>query len=102
MKGCGAVQAQAAAHVAFDSILDRQALVDKARQENQLAVRYKAVLGFGAKLDALCQSRQYGQVRPAYEQATAVIQAQAAAALHVNWSILQTLMDQVSLYGLAA
>ena len=71
--------------------------MDKARQENQLAVRYKAVLGFGAKLAALCQARQYGQVLPAYEQATAVIQAQAAAASHVDWSVLHTLMDQVSL-----
>lgn len=101
--GVPLLQAQAAAHSAFDSIVQRQALVEKARQENQLAARYKSVLGFSARLQAYCRSRQYGQVLPAYEQATALIQAHADSPpdIKVNWGILQRLIDQVGFLHMA-
>lgn len=92
------LQVQAAACSVFDGIIERQALVEKARQENQLAARYKSVLGFSARLQAFCKSSQYGQVLPAYQQATALIQVQATADVQstVDWSVLQSLVDQVT------
>lgn len=92
------LQVKADAKIAFDSILQRQALLDKARQEQQLAVRFTSVLGFSARLRAFCQSRQYSQILPAYEQASALIQSQIQAApdSHMGWGDLQTLMNQVS------
>lgn len=92
------LQVKAEANIAFDSILQRQALLDKARQEQQLAVRFTSVLGFSARLRAFCQSRQYSQILPAYEQASALIQCQIQAVpdSHVDWGVLQTLMNQVS------
>lgn len=92
------LQAQAEALTTFDSILKRQALVDKAGQEQQLAARFKAVLGFSARLQAFCQSRQYSQILLAHEQASSLIQSHINAAphSHVDWGALQTLTDQVS------
>lgn len=95
------LQVQAEAQVTFDSILQRQALLERARQEQQLALRFTSVLGFSARLHAFCQSRQYSQILPAYEQASALIQSQMQAApdSHADWSVLQTLTDQVSCVG---
>lgn len=92
------LQVKAEAKIAFDSILQRQALLDKARQEQQLAIRFTSVLGFSARLRAFCQSRQYSQILPAYEQASALIQSQiqAVPGSKVDWGVLQTLMNQVS------
>lgn len=90
------LQIQAEAEVTFDGILWRQALLDKARQEQQLAVCFSSVLGFPARLQAFCQSHQYSQILPAYEQASALIQSQIQAETHVDWGVLQTLMNQVS------
>lgn len=92
------LQVQAEAEVAFDGIQQRQALLDKACQDQQLAVRFTSVLGFPSRLQAFCQSRQYSQILPAYEQASALIQAQiqAESDSHVDWGVLQTLMNQVS------
>ena len=90
------MQAQIAAHSAFDEIIERQRLVERARQDNQLAARYKSVLGFSARLQAFCQSHQYAQVLPAYREATILIQTQPVLAhSSVDWSVLQKLMDQV-------
>ena len=92
------VQAQAEAKITFDSILDRQALVDKARQDQQLAARFKSALGFRSRLQAFCQSRQYAQIVPAYEQASSLVQSQMQAVPDstLDWGSLQTLMNQVS------
>jgi len=92
------LQVQGAARFALEEIIERQALVEKARQENQLAARYKSVLGFSARLQAFYTSRQYGQVLPAYQQATTLIQAQTDS--HVDWSVLQRLVDQVIFFCL--
>lgn len=95
------LQVQTEAEVTFDGILQRQALLDKARQEQQLAVRFTSVLGFPARLQAFCQSCQYSQILPAFEQASALIQSQIQAVpdSHVDWGVLQTLMNQVSRAG---
>ena len=93
------LQVQAEAAATFDSIVQRQALIGKARQEQQLAAQFTSVLGFSARLHAFCQSRQYSQILPAYEQASALIQSQIQAApddSHVDWGVLQTLVNQVS------
>ncbi len=92
------MQVQAAAHTTFNSIVERQALVEKARQESQVAARFKSVLGFSGRLQAHCTSRQYGLILPAYQQASTLIQAQADAVSHstVDWSVLQRLMDEVT------
>ena len=92
------LQVQAAAHTTFNSIVERQVLVEKARQESQLAARFKSVLGFSGRLQAHCTSRQYGLILPAYQQASTLIQAQADAVSHstVDWSVLQRLMDEVT------
>ena len=92
------LQVQAAAHTTFNSIVDRQVLVEKARQERQLAARFKSVLGFSGRLQAHCTCRQYGLILPAYQQASTLIQAQADAVPHstVDWSVLQRLMDEVT------
>lgn len=92
------LQVQAEAEVTFDGILQRQATLNKARQEQQLAVRFTSVLGFPSRLQAFCQSRQYSQILPAYEQASALIQSQiqAVSDSHVDWGVLQTLLNQVS------
>ena len=93
------LQAQAEAKTTFDSILERQALVDKARQDQQLAARFKSALGFRSRLHALCESRQYAHILPAYQQATLMVQSQILAVpdSFVDWGVLQTLMNQVSL-----
>ena len=82
----------------YESIVMRQALVDKARQEQQLAARFKSVLGFKSRLQAFCLSRQYSLILPAYEQASSLIQAQleAASDSDLDWGVLQTLTNQVS------
>ena len=93
------LQVQAEAAATFDSIVQRQALIGKARQEQQLAAQFTSVLGFSARLRAFCQSRQYSQILPAYEQASAFIQSQIQATpddSHVDWGVLQTLVNQVS------
>ncbi len=92
------MQVQAAAHTTFNSIVERQVLVEKARQESQVAARFKSVLGFSGRLQAHCTSRQYGLILPAYQQASTLIQAQADAVSHstVDWSVLQRLMDEVT------
>ena len=92
------VQVQVEAKVAFDGILQRQALLEKARQDQQLAVRFTSVLGFPSRLQALCKSRQYSQILPAYEHASALIQSQiqAVSNSNVDWGVLQTLINQVS------
>lgn len=93
----GFPQAQAAAQAACQSISDRQALVEKARQEMQLAVRYKSVLGLGSSIQAHCSARHFNQIMPAYQQASNPIQAQADAPLAhaMKWKPLQHIMDQV-------
>ncbi len=92
------LQVQAAAHTTFNSVVERQVLVEKAGQESQLAARFKSVLGFSGRLQAHCTSRQYGLILPAYQQASTLIQAQADAVSHstVDWSVLQRLMDEVT------
>ena len=92
------LQVQAEAEVTFDGILQRQAILNKAHQEQQLAVRFSSVLGFSSRLQAFCQSRQYSQILPAFEQASALIQSeiQAVSDSHVGWGVLQTLLNQVS------
>jgi len=72
--------------------------VEKARQESQLAARFKSVLGFSGRLQAHCTSRQYALILPAYLQASTLIQAQADAVPHstVDWSVLQRVMDEVT------
>ena len=93
-----ALQVKAAADDTFGAILQRAVLLDQARQEQQLAIRFKAVLGFRARLRDFCHSRQYTQIVPAYEQASRQIQSQVEAATEsrVDWGPLQTLMDEVS------
>ncbi len=78
--------------------MERQVSVEKARQESQLAARFKSVLGFSGRLQAHCTSRQYALILPAYLQASTLIQAQADAVSHstVDWSVLQRLMDEVT------
>ena len=90
-------QAQAAASTAFKSIIERQGLVERAQQEMQLAARYKSVLGLTSSMQAHCRSRHFNQILPSYQQATALIQAQAAAApaRAAKWGTLQHIMDQV-------
>ena len=90
-------QAQEVANVAFQSIIDRQALVDRATQEMQLAARYKSVLGLSSSVQTHCKTRHFNQILPSYQQATDLIQAQAAAspANAAKWGTLQAIMDQV-------
>lgn len=92
-----AYQVEGAAQKAFRSIVDRQALVDQAQQEMQLVTRYKTVLGLSSSMQAHCSTCQFNHIMPAYQEATALIQTQAAAspAAAAKWGILQDIMDLV-------